>query len=79
MDEQELIEIIKQTARDRRITLNLSGEGITAIPIEIEKLTSLHVLNLSNNQITAIPIEIEKSTNLQELNLSNNKITAIPT
>jgi internalin A len=78
MDEQELIEIIEQTARDRLIILDLSSKGITAIPTEIEKLTNLQGLYFNNNQITTIPTEIEKLTNLQGLHLNNNQITAIP-
>jgi hypothetical protein len=55
MDEQELIAIIEQAARDRRTTLDLSGKGITAISSAIKKLTNLQQLNLSINQIITIP------------------------
>jgi internalin A len=79
MDEQELIAIIEQAARDRRTDINLSNKGITAIPTEIEKLTNLQYLNFSGNQLTVIPIEIEKLIDLQKLYLYNNQITTIPT
>jgi internalin A len=77
MDEQEFIEIIERAARDRLITLDLSGKGITVIPPAIKKLTNLQLLDLRDNQITVIPPEIDKLINLQILDLGNNQITAI--
>jgi len=61
-----------------RITLDLSGKGITDISEirGLETLTNLHVLKLNNNNIVEIK-GLETVGNLIQLELRNNQITEI--
>ena len=78
MTNEELLQIIKQAARDKQTKLNLSGKGLTTLPLEIVKLTNLQFLYLYNNQLSSLPAEIVQLTNLQTLNLVGNQLSSLP-
>ena len=77
-DNQKVLELIEQAAKDGRTKLNLSGNQLTSLPPEIEKLTNLTGLNLANNKLTSVPLEITKLTSLTSLDLGYNKLTSLP-
>jgi GTPase SAR1 family protein len=77
MNQQQLLQIIEQAARDQAISLNLSRKGLTVLPPEIGQLTSLAILNLDGNELTALPAEIGKLTNLVYLYLNYNRLPAL--
>ncbi len=60
------------------IALDISGLGITRLPIEIGLLTNLHRLDLDVNQLTQIPRELGLLANLQWLFLNDNQLTQVP-
>jgi internalin A len=78
MREKELLQLIKQAAKDGVTELDLSRKGLNALPPEIVQLTNLQSLALSFNSLTALPPEIVQLTNLQSLALRNNSLTALP-
>jgi small GTP-binding protein len=78
MTEAELIQIIKQAAKDEVTELDLSNNQISSLPPEIVQLTNLQSLNIFRNQISSLPPEIVQLTNLQFLNISFNQISSLP-
>ena len=58
--------------------LDLSEQGLKALPPEIEQLENLQRLNLSKNKLKELPVEIGNLQNLQSLNLYNNKLKVLP-
>ena len=68
----------KGRGESSRITLDLSGKGITDISEikGLETLTDLNILKLNNNNIHEIK-RLETLKNLIRLNLKNNQITEI--
>ncbi|MBD2392382.1 leucine-rich repeat domain-containing protein, partial [Aphanizomenon flos-aquae] len=69
MTEAELIQIIKQAAKDEVTELDLSNNQISSLPPEIVQLTNLQSLDISFNQISSLPPEIGQLTNLQFLDI----------
>ncbi|MFA6105795.1 MAG: leucine-rich repeat domain-containing protein [Patescibacteria group bacterium] len=60
-------------------TINLSGQNLKTIPVEIFENSRAIELNISNNKLTgAIPSQVGKMTSLKVLNMSNNLLTGIP-
>lgn len=59
-------------------SLNLFGQGLTAIPPAVFTMKNLTYLDLADNNITTIPPEIGELTNLKWLYLNQNEITSIP-
>lgn len=57
--------------------IDLSGQNLTYIPIEIGYFTELIELDVSDNQISWLPSEIGWLTKLQKFDVSNNKLTAL--
>lgn len=59
--------------------LDLSGRGLTKVPLDVFEQTGLERLDLSDNKLTeALPAEIRHLQNLKVLDLSNNRFTGIP-
>ena len=78
MDQQKLLQLIEQAAKEKATSLDLTGNQLTELPPEIGQLTSLTTLYLQENQLTALPEQIGQLTNLQSLDLLNNQLTALP-
>ncbi|BFZ13292.1 hypothetical protein BsWGS_16331 [Bradybaena similaris] len=60
------------------IFLNLNGNKLQKLPLQICNLTSLQHLSLDNNQITELPIEFCTLSVLRELHIAGNKLTSLP-
>nr|MDZ8020196.1 COR domain-containing protein [Nostoc sp. SerVER01] len=78
MTNEELLQIIKQAAKDKVTKLDLFGKGLTTLPGEIGQLTNLQSLDLGDNQLSTLPGEIVQLTNLQSLHLDNNQLSSLP-
>lgn len=79
MSNEEVVELIVQTARDEtKTSLDLSSFGLSELPCEIGLLTHLIELDVSGNWLTDLPAEIGQLKNLKRLNLSNNLFTSLP-
>lgn len=60
-------------------TLDLSGRGLTSIPMDVFSRSELTGLNLSDNRLTGAPqSQIGQLKNLKTLDLSNNSLTGLP-
>ena len=67
------------TTTSASVVLNLSGRGLTAVPMSAFSDTKTEELNLSNNALTgALPSQVGALQNLKVLNLSNNNFTGVP-
>ncbi|MCT7960563.1 leucine-rich repeat domain-containing protein [Laspinema sp. D1] len=78
MTQEELLQIIQQTAEKQVTYLNLSGKGLTKLPPEIGQLTNLTRLYLTGNQLSELPAEIGQLSNLTELHLGDNQLSELP-
>jgi len=78
MTQEELLSLIDQAAAEGWTELDLSGQGLTELPMGIKRLTNLVTIHLYGNRITQIPEVIGQLTNLTTLDLSLNQITQIP-
>jgi len=78
MNEKELLKVIEQAAKEKKKTLDLSGERLKHLPAEIGQLTNLTELSLFDNQLSSLPAEIGQLTNLTELSLFNNQLSSLP-
>ncbi len=59
--------------------LDLSGRGLTSIPMDVFLRTELTSLDLSDNRLTGAPqSQIGQLKNLKSLDLSNNSLTGLP-
>lgn len=59
--------------------LDLSNQGLTAVPQSVFNEVSLTSLNVSYNDLTgALPAEIRHLQNLRVLNASHNRMTGVP-
>lgn len=59
-------------------SLNLSSSGLTLLPSEIGRFTSLKVLALSSTLLTSLPPEIGQLDSLEQLYLKNTLLTTLP-
>ncbi|WP_414545432.1 COR domain-containing protein [Nostoc sp. CCY0012] len=78
MNQEELLQIIAQAARDKVTKLNLYDKGLTTLPPEIGQLTNLRSLDLSGNQLSSLPPEIVQLINLQALDLRGHQMRSLP-
>ncbi|KAL0381196.1 UNVERIFIED_CONTAM: Plant intracellular Ras-group-related LRR protein 4 [Sesamum angustifolium] len=58
--------------------LNLSSNGLTALPETIGSLVRLQKLNIETNEIEEIPHSIGRCTSLKELHADYNRLKALP-
>lgn len=59
--------------------IDLSGQGLTALPKDILKQSDATTLDISDNQIGgALPAEIRWMQSLQVLDASGNRMTGVP-
>lgn len=66
-------------AEQNSVVIDLSGKGLTNVPMDIFDRTDAVELNLSNNALTgAIPAEVRNLSNLEKLDLSDNKLGGVP-
>ncbi len=59
-------------------TLDLRGQQLTTLPLEIWALSNLKSLYLDHNQLTTLPPQIVQLTQLRLLSLSYNNFTDLP-
>ncbi|MCP4109377.1 MAG: hypothetical protein GY749_28280 [Desulfobacteraceae bacterium] len=78
MNQEELLEIIREAEKEQAVKLDLSDRNIKQLPPEIAQLTNLAVLSLSSNKLRALPKEIAQLKNLSQLALRNNPLVSPP-
>jgi cyclophilin family peptidyl-prolyl cis-trans isomerase len=60
-------------------TLDMSGQGFTALPEFVLQRTDVEELDISDNALSgALPAEIRRLSRLRKLNASGNRMTGIP-
>ena len=69
---------IGEAIRKRSLSLNLSGLGLTQLPISLGQLIQLQHLNLRKNQLITLPDSLDQLTQLQTLDLGFNQLTTLP-
>ena len=67
---------IRHAKRGNERTLDLSGLGLSELPVEITQLTMLESINIENNKLTNLK-RIEQLPNLREIKAANNMITSL--
>ncbi|CAD5115305.1 DgyrCDS4293 [Dimorphilus gyrociliatus] len=75
----EIIEIIPIedvfiTEKNKVVSVDLSGQGLTAIANSILERTEIERLNLSSNNLRALNSDVKKLVNITHLDLSRNTI-----
>jgi len=69
---------IRHAKRGNERSLDLSGMGLSEIPVDITQLTMLEIINVSNNKLTSLR-RVEQLPNLREINAANNQIAQLHT
>jgi small GTP-binding protein len=77
-DNQKILRLIEQAAKEGSTTLDLDEKGLTRLPPEIARLTNLSHLGLGSNLLTSLPPEVTDMTTLNSLLLYRNKLTTLP-
>lgn len=54
--------------------LDLSGNLLTELPIDVNRLTELQHLNLARNKLSSLPANLRGLGNLRKLDLSENAL-----
>lgn len=67
---------IRNAKRGNEKSLDLSGFGMTELPVDIQQLTMLEVLNISNNKLPNLR-RVEQLPNLRVIDASNNNISSL--
>ena len=67
---------IRHAKRGNETKIDLSGLGISEIPVQLTQLTMLESINLENNKLTNLK-RIEQLPNLREIKASNNEINSL--
>ncbi len=60
------------------VHLNLSGNQLTTLPDQFEKLPRLQILNLHNNQLKELPASMGSLPALTSIELGKNKFKSLP-
>ncbi|KAH7662143.1 Phospholipase A(1) protein [Dioscorea alata] len=58
--------------------LDLSGCGLSVLPVELTKLPQLERLYLDNNKLSLLPPELGQLKRLKILNVDNNMLVSVP-
>lgn len=78
MTNKELLNLIKEAAKNEWSRLDLAGQDISLLPPEINQLKDLTWLDLSGNSLCSLPSEIGQLSELTWLYLGNNKLESLP-
>lgn len=78
MSRERALKKIQEVEKIGGSRLNITGEGLDEIPLEITQLKNLEYLYLGNNRITEIPLEITNLRKLSWIDLSNNQLSSVP-
>lgn len=65
---------IRHAKRGCQKELDLSGQGLTDLPIDITQLTMLEVIDVSNNKLLVLT-HLYRLPNLREIRADNNQIS----
>lgn len=76
--QEEIQSIVKAITIGKNTELNLSGKGLSSIPVEFNKLSTLKIINLSYNNLRTFPQIIKNNKTIEFLDLSYNDIEFIP-
>ncbi len=69
---------IDKAIRERSVSLNLIGIGLTQLPPSLSQLSQLQKLYLADNQLTTLPAWLGQLTELQLLVLDGNPLVTVP-
>ena len=69
---------IDKAIRERSVSLNLIGIGLTQLPPSLSQLSQLQRLYLANNQLATLPAWLGQLTELQLLVLDGNPLVTVP-
>jgi internalin A len=69
---------IHEAMRAGRAQLDLSGLGLTSLPVDLRRFTRLRTLKVEGNRLRALPAWIGELTNLHRLELRNNRLGRCP-
>lgn len=78
MTDDKLHKLLEKAASRGYKQLDLSYNGLTTLPSEIGRLSSLESLDLSGNELIAVPPEIRNCSQLKHLDLRRNILTGLP-
>ncbi len=78
MTQDELLQVIRQAARDDATELDLFGKNLKELPPEIGQLQNLSRLVLRDNKLSSLPPEIGQLQNLSYLSLHSNQLSSLP-
>lgn len=56
----------------------MAANGLTELPTEVGRLTTLEILDLTSNHLTALPEELGCCVRLTELEASHNRLASVP-
>ena len=77
--ERSATQQIAYTIEEAGTVLDLSGSGMTGVPMAVFRRTELRELDLSGNSLQgSLPAEIRHLTELRVLSLANNNFTGVP-
>ena len=71
-------ERIETALKDKATLLDLSGLGLTEVPLSLIECTQLQTLNLSTNSLTDLPDFLGHFARLKLLDVSGNELTHLP-
>lgn len=74
----KILTMVEPAVKEQIIELDLSGQGLTDLPAEINQFPNLSRLDVSFNQLTRLPPEIGQLTQLDKLYLHDNQLTRLP-